>query len=65
MQVDKEEEVTNDKDNGNSNNLLQSTKTLIASCSKLIMSLLAKERVETPKHRSALDLTRGAGLRVS
>jgi hypothetical protein len=65
MQVDKKEKVTNNKDNSNSNNPLQSTKTLIASCSKLIMSLLAKERVDTPKHGSALDLTRRARLRVS
>jgi len=65
MQVDEEEEVTDDEDNGDPDNPLQSTETPIASRSKLIMSLLAKERVDTPKHGSALDLTRGAGLRVS
>jgi hypothetical protein len=65
MQVDEEEEVTDDKDNSDPNNPLQSTETPIASRSKLIMSLLAKERVETLKHRSALDLTYKAGLRVS
>lgn len=65
MQVDKEKEVTNNKDNSDLNNPLQLTKTLIASRSKLIMSLLAKERVNILKHKSALNLTRGAVLRVS